>query len=108
MRFGLSVPFRTLLNLESEIVGVHRKDAEIALRQAFEPIGDLEIVASLQIFAGNAQSGVVSIDTSSMLGSQKGFQIDRFQSRTHATSKIFDVFRCSTVHDLFVLLIRTH
>lgn len=54
MRFGLSVPFRTLLNLESEIVGVHRKDAEIALRQAFEPIGDLEAVASLQIFAGNA------------------------------------------------------
>ena len=54
MRFGLSVPFRTLLNLESEVVGVHRKDAEIALRQAFEPIGDLEAVASLQIFAGNA------------------------------------------------------
>ncbi|MEP0315407.1 MAG: hypothetical protein ABJL57_06245, partial [Hyphomonas sp.] len=54
MRFGLSVPFRTLLNLESEVVGVHREDAEIALMQAFEPIGDLEVVASLQIFAGNA------------------------------------------------------
>ena len=53
MRFGLSVPFRTLLNLESEIVGVHRKDAQVALQQAFQPVENLEAVGSLSIFAGD-------------------------------------------------------
>lgn len=53
MRFGLSVPFRTLLNLESEIVGVHRQDAQIALQQAFQQVEELEAVGALSIFAGD-------------------------------------------------------
>ena len=83
MRFGLSVPFRTLLNLESEIVGVHRKDAEIALRQAFEPIGDLEIVASLQIFAGNASAKLKTLSDDAL----------PWFSRPIATMALYDSWR---------------
>ncbi|MEM5515769.1 hypothetical protein WNY37_02335 [Henriciella sp. AS95] len=49
MKFGLSVPFRTLLNAESEQLSIHRVEAARQLEKAFQPVSESSDVVEVEV-----------------------------------------------------------
>ncbi|MEO1027621.1 MAG: hypothetical protein AAFX02_01065, partial [Pseudomonadota bacterium] len=69
MKFGLTVPFRTLLNLESELVAVHREDAMVFVVKAFEQLASNPNVAGLaarKTSPGDTKQGLMQLSQDSV------------------------------------------